>query len=94
MNVCEPVFERWLIADSFACRKGKGRIAAPRRGTSFRRSFAYFLKLDMRRYFDSVSHPFFSPARRLFKDRRLLDLFERIIRAFASSPVEGCGSVV
>ena len=24
MNVCEPVFERVLIADSFACRLGKG----------------------------------------------------------------------
>ena len=28
INVCEPVFERWLIADTFACRKGKGRLAA------------------------------------------------------------------
>lgn len=28
MNICEPVFDRWLIDDTFACRKGKGREAA------------------------------------------------------------------
>ena len=28
MNVCEPVFERFLIDQSYACRKGKGRLAA------------------------------------------------------------------
>jgi hypothetical protein len=28
INVCEPVFERWLIADTFACRRGKGRLVA------------------------------------------------------------------
>ena len=28
MNVCEPVFERWLIEDSYACRRGKGRLSA------------------------------------------------------------------
>ena len=27
MNVCEPHFERWLIADTFACRAGKGSAA-------------------------------------------------------------------
>ena len=35
MNVCEPVFERWLIADTFACRKGKGRLAALDRARRF-----------------------------------------------------------
>jgi len=28
MNVCEPVFERWLIHDTYACRIGRGRVAA------------------------------------------------------------------
>jgi RNA-directed DNA polymerase len=52
MNVCEPVFERWLIADTFACRKDKGRIAALQRARTFSRRFAFFLKLDIRKYFD------------------------------------------
>ena len=36
-NVCESVFERWLIADTFACRRGKGREAAVCRGHHFAR---------------------------------------------------------
>lgn len=27
MNLCEPVFERWLIDDTFACRRNRGRRA-------------------------------------------------------------------
>ncbi len=56
MNVCEPDFERWLIDDTFACRKGKGRIAALLRAQAFARRHAYFLKIDIRKYFDSVPH--------------------------------------
>ena len=28
MNVCEPVFDRWLIDDTFACRTGRGQLPA------------------------------------------------------------------
>jgi retron-type reverse transcriptase len=56
MNVCEPHFDRWLIADSFACRTGKGRITALARTRQFAGRFDWFLKFDVRKYFDSVSH--------------------------------------
>ena len=83
MNVCEPVLDRWLIRDSYACRKGKGRIAALQRATVFASRHAFFLKLDIRKYFDSISHDIL--LRLLggrFKDARLLHLLERIIRGF------------
>jgi hypothetical protein len=35
VNVCEPDFERFLIADTFACRKGKGRLTALARAQHF-----------------------------------------------------------
>ena len=57
MNVCEPVFDRWLIDDTFACRTGRGRLPALQRAlTAFSRGFTYFLKLDIRKYFDSIPH--------------------------------------
>ncbi len=56
MNVCEPQFESWLITDTFACRKGKGRNAALARARQFAGRFDHFLKLDVRKYFDSISH--------------------------------------
>ncbi len=89
-NVCEPVFERNLIADSYACRRGKGRIAALLRAQEFARRSAVFLKTDIRRYFPSVSHGILGARlERLFKDRRLLDLLRRIIASFESSPGRG-----
>jgi RNA-directed DNA polymerase len=90
MNVCEPVFERWLIADTFACRKNKGRIVALRRACEFCGRFPFFLKLDVRKYFDSISHSILlARLGRLFKERRVLELFERIVIAFAPSAGRG-----
>ena len=90
MNVCEPIFERRLIDDTFACRVGRGRHAAIDRAYQFARSHDYFLKLDIRKYFDSVPHcELVDGLSRLFKDARLMRLFERIIRSFRSD--QGCG---
>jgi hypothetical protein len=82
-NVCEPVFERWLIADTYACRVGKGRLPALDRAREFARSFGFFLKLDIRKYFDSIPHDeLLQRLTRIFKDRRLMQLFDRIVRSF------------
>jgi len=83
MNLCEPVFDRWLIDDTFACRKGKGREAAVLRAASYSKRFSWFLKLDIRKYFDSVSHHALQNLlRRRFKDDQLLELLNRIIHSF------------
>ena len=83
MNVCEPVFERWLIHDTYACRRGRGRIAAVHRACHFAGRHSFFLKLDIRKYFDSVSHAILRARLSwVFKDERLLDLLNRIIGAF------------
>ena len=50
MNVCEEDFERYLIHDTYACRKGKGRIAALLRAQGFARQFGWYLKMDVRKY--------------------------------------------
>ena len=83
MNLCEPVFDRWLIDDTFACRKGKGREAAVLRAFSFSKHFGWFLKLDIRKYFDSISHfTLQNLLKRRFKDDQLLELLNRIIHSF------------
>jgi len=90
MNVCEPHLERWLIADTYACRTGKGRIAALLRARQFAARFGWFLKLDIRKYFDSVPHTgLLARLARRFKDRRLLALLGRIVRAFRGSVGRG-----
>jgi hypothetical protein len=90
MSVCEPVFERCLIDDTFACRIGKGRLAALHRAQRFAGRFSSFLKIDIRKYFASISHSILiSRLERLFKDHRLLSLLRRIIASFESSPGRG-----
>ena len=43
MNVCEPEFDRRLIDDTFACRVGKGRLAALARAQAFARRAPFYL---------------------------------------------------
>jgi hypothetical protein len=83
MNVCEPVLDRWLIDDTFACRSGKGREAAILRAQHFSRNALWCLKLDVRKYFESISHQrLLHLLESRFKDERLLQLLNRIIAAY------------
>lgn len=90
MNVCEPNFERFLIADTFACRAGKGRIAALHRAVRFSKLSPMVLKLDMRKYFDSISHKILMDRLSWrFKDKALLRLFNRIIASHGGATGKG-----
>jgi RNA-directed DNA polymerase len=90
MNVCEPVLERAAIFDSYACRKGMGAQAAVRRAAAYARQHGWFLKMDIRKYFDSIDQGVLRGLlRRKFKDAGVLDLFDRILASYETAP--GCG---
>ena len=90
MNVCEDWFDRRLINDSYACRVGRGRVAAVLRAKHFSRRHAYFLRLDIRRYFDSIPHDrAFELVGRLIKDPRIQNLFRQIITSHRQSEARG-----
>ena len=42
MNVCEPIFDRWLIDDTFACRTGRGRTRRLAAGSILRPALSVF----------------------------------------------------
>ena len=66
----------WLIADT-ACRKGKSRLAALERRAASRR-YPFYLKLDIRKYFDSVPHDRLVPKlARVFK---VIRVSNRVLR--------------
>jgi len=90
MNICESAFERYAVYDSYACRKGKGTIRALERARSFSRKNTWYLKLDIRHYFDSVDHSvLLRLLHRRFKDPQLLYLFAEIIATYHTSPGKG-----
>lgn len=90
MNVCDPVFERYQIFDSYATRRCKGTFAALERAEQFTKRSTWFLKLDVKKYFDSIDHTILKDLLvRLFKDARLLLLFKRIIESYEKTPGKG-----
>lgn len=90
MNVCEPLLEGFLIHDTYACRRGKGRIAALQRSLRFSARFSRYLKLDIRKYFDSIPHVgLCQRLERRFKDEGLLALVWRILEGYSTAPGRG-----
>jgi len=90
IRVCEPIFERWLIPDTYACRLGKGRIAALLRAKQFSSRFGFYLKLDIRKYFPSIPHSqLIVLLKRLFAEPRLLGLWSQVLSSY--SPATKCG---
>lgn len=90
VGVCEPIFERVAISDSYACRVGRGSRAAVDRASRLARRHLWFLQMDVCKYFDSIDHEVLKSAlRRPFKDRALLRLFDRIIDSYRTLPGKG-----
>lgn len=85
-----PVLDRALVYDTYACRSGKGTLAAVRRCQQHARRFPWYAKIDIRAYFASIDHRvLLALLRRRFKDRALLDLMARIIDAHHDRPAKG-----
>lgn len=85
-----PVFDRYLVGDTFACRPGKGSWAAVLRAQEHGRSHNWFLKMDMRSYFASIDQEVLrAQIRRRIKGRGALELCDRIIASHESRPRKG-----
>ena len=90
MNVCHPFFERAQIFDSYASRIGKGTHGSIERAKHFNKCYKWFLKIDFRKYFDSLDHRILKEQlRRLFKDKRLLVILNRIIDSYSVNQNKG-----
>lgn len=83
MNICHDHFEKAQIFDSYASRPGKGVHAALRRAAIYNKTYKWFIKLDIRKFFESIHHNILKrQLERIFKDYRLLDVFSKIIDSY------------
>ena len=90
INVCHDRFERFQIHDSYAGRRNKGTYAAIWRAAKHTRAARWFLKLDVRHYFETIDHELLkAQLARLFRERPMLDLFRRIIESCETGPGKG-----
>jgi RNA-directed DNA polymerase len=85
-----PVLDRSLVFDTYACRQGKGPLAAVQRVCAHAARYAWFAQIDVRAYFASIDHAvLLGMLKRKFKDRALLALLARIIGAHEDGPGRG-----
>ena len=91
-DVTGPLLERRFVFESYACRVGKGAHRAAARAQELARRYRYFLKLDVAGFFDSVDHSILLDLLgRSFREKRLLNLLEVIVRSSPSGAEEGKG---
>lgn len=90
MIACGEAFERSLISDTYACRKGKGQHAAVRRAHHFTKRHACYLKMDIAKFYDSIPHEYLlTLLRSRFRKTRILDLFERLLASYETCAGRG-----
>jgi len=90
MNLCHSHFERQLIYHTYATRVGKGTYAALDSAKEYVEKYTLFAKLDVRKYFDSISHiVLINQLSRIFKDKLLLKIFESIINSYEVTQQRG-----
>ena len=79
-NVCAPLMERRFIEQSYACRAGKGSHAALRRVRELAKRSRYYLKVDVKSYFESVRHDILLGIfDRMFRERLVRELARKIV---------------
>ncbi|HUD20645.1 MAG TPA: reverse transcriptase/maturase family protein [Candidatus Saccharimonadales bacterium] len=96
-QVLYPAFDKTFIFDSYSCRDGKGTHKAFQRVVAMARKVSlnntgqcWAIKLDIRKFFDSVDHEILLGLLEVrIADKRLLSLLEQIIRSFCFSPGKG-----
>ena len=83
IQITGPVFEMGATERSYACRAGRGQHAALAKTREWLRRDDWFLKIDVRRFYNSISHDCLREGlRRRFRETGLLDLFDRLLDSY------------
>jgi hypothetical protein len=90
MNVCAPLLDRRLISDCYACREGRGQRGAVEQACAAARVMPFFLKMDVRRYFDSIDQVLLlEQLGAVFRERLVVSWFEQILGSYRTEPGKG-----
>lgn len=84
------VLERSLVFDTYACRVGKGTVAAVKRVQHFARHFSWYAQIDIRSYFANIDHQILTGLlKRHFKNGGLLRFLSGMIAAHGTGAGKG-----
>lgn len=80
LNILEPIWEKTLIKDTYACIKGRGQQAGSTRCMEMVRRNKYCLKCDISKFYPSVDHDVLKKILiHKIKDPKLIKLLFEII---------------
>ena len=95
-NIVMPTLEPKLIYDNAACRIGKGTHFSINRLSGFMREYhrlcganGYFLKCDVRKYFENINHVVLKQKLAKVFDQDVFDLLCRIIDSYRGEDETG-----
>ena len=90
MHFLESIIDKALLPTVYACRKGKGKLKAVLRVQYFCRRYPWYVKIDIRKYFDSIDHGIlYNLLRKKIKGREVLGVIWRIINSYQTEPGKG-----
>jgi RNA-directed DNA polymerase len=82
-NKLEPILDRSSIADTFACRKGKGLHHAIKRAFWMYQNNEYVYKFDIKKFFYTIDHEILlKKIKRKIKDPNLIILLENLLLTY------------
>jgi retron-type reverse transcriptase len=83
INICGSLFDTYQITGSYACRTGKGQYAALNQALINHRQTEWYLKLDVRKFFDTIDHNIMMTLiKRRIKDPNVLQIFGDIVASY------------
>lgn len=90
INCAGPVFEKSMVPSTFACRPGKGALAAVYRVQKNIERYPWYVKIDIKDYFNQIDHFVLNELlSNRFKGEEFLRLLSQIIDSYCSKPGKG-----
>ncbi|MBN2788855.1 MAG: RNA-dependent DNA polymerase [Candidatus Delongbacteria bacterium] len=79
-NFLEPMIDKTLMHQTYACRYNKGSHRAISKAVEYVRKYKYVLKLDVKKYFFSIDHEnLLKKLRKKISDKKLLSLIKLLL---------------
>jgi RNA-directed DNA polymerase len=79
-NFLEPIMDKTLVDQTYACRYNKGSHRAIAKAVNYVRKYKYVLKLDVKKYFFSIDHEILlEKLKKKISDKKLLQLIKLLL---------------
>jgi len=84
-NIINPILDKSMIVDNYACRKGKGLHKALKRAFWFYQNTSFHYRFDIKKFYYTIDHEILkAKLQSKFKDPHLLRLLSQLIDSYSA----------